>query len=76
MIHDLDLVALACDFPEIGLKTGDVGTVVLLHDGSGYEVEFLTFGGDTVAVVALKENQVRPVGPREIHHARPLEPLP
>ena len=73
MIDELDLVALAGDLPEYGLKAGDVGTVVLLHNDSGYEVEFMTFGGETVAVVTVEKHQVRPLGRHEIHHSRPLE---
>ena len=40
-INELDAVALTCDLPEFGLKTGDVGTAVLVHgDGTAFEVEF------------------------------------
>jgi hypothetical protein len=35
-----------------------------------YEVEFMTLDGETVAVVSLAPDQVRPVGRREIAHAR------
>lgn len=73
MIHELDVVALVGDVPEHGLRAGDVGTVVLLHGESAYEVEFMTFGGQTIAVVTLEKNQVRPVGANEVHHSRPLE---
>ena len=66
-----DSVVLGRDIPEHGLKEGDVGTVVLIHkDDAGYEVEFVTLGGDTVAVVSLKADQVRPVARGEIAHAR------
>lgn len=73
MIRELDVVALASDIPEHGLKIGDVGTIVLLHDDLGYEVEFMTFSGDTIAVVTVEKHQIRPVGRNEIHHARPME---
>jgi len=72
MIKELDNVVLIVDIPEHGLKKGDVGTVVLLHDSRGYEVEFMTLGGSTLAVVSLSSNQVRPVGSREIAQARAL----
>jgi len=44
---------------------------VLVHqqDG-GYEVEFTTLSGDTVAVVTLDASDVRSVEAREIGHAR------
>ncbi len=73
MIKELDDVILACDLPEHGLSTGDIGTVVLVHRGAaGYEVEFTTLDGDTIAVVTLMANQVRPVQARAIAHAREL----
>ncbi|MSR59623.1 MAG: DUF4926 domain-containing protein [Planctomycetaceae bacterium] len=70
MVKELDTVVLATDLPEFGLECGDLGTVVLLHHNSGYEVEFLTLDGETVAVVSLGPEQVRPVGQREIAHVR------
>lgn len=71
MIQELERVVLNSDLPEYGLERGDLGTVVLVHSGGkGYEVEFVTLGGETVAVISLYPNQVRPVGHREIAHAR------
>ena len=72
MIREQHVVALACGLPDYGLKAGDVGTIVLLHKDSGYEVEVMTFAGDTVAIVTLEKNKVRPVGRQEIHHSRLL----
>jgi len=72
MIKELDNVVLTVDLPEHHLEKGDVGTVVLLHGSSGYEVEFMTLGGSTLVVVSLSNNQVRPVGSREIAQARAL----
>ena len=72
-MRELDMVVLAEDLPEHGLRRGDLGTVMLVHAGGvGYEVEFLTLGGDSVAIVSLRASQVRPVGGREIAHARAL----
>lgn len=74
MVHELDMVVLTEDLPEHGLQAGDVGTVVLVHSGGiGYEVEFMTLRGETLTVVSLRVHQVRPVGEREIAHARPLQ---
>ena len=73
MIRELDAVALAADLPDHGLKTGDVGTVVLVHGESGYEVEFMTLGGETLAVASLSSQQIRPIGRREIAHVRSME---
>ena len=71
MIDELDLVVLKRDLPTERFAAGDVGTVVLVHQqGAGYEVEFTTLSGDTVAVVTLDASDVRPVAAREIVHAR------
>jgi hypothetical protein len=73
MIRELDSVVLASDLLEHRLKRGDVGTVVLVHPGGGYEVEFMALDGETLAVVSLREDQLRPIGRREIAHARPVQ---
>ena len=71
MIHELELVALVQDQPEFHLEAGDVGTVVMVHQNSrGYEVEFATFTGETIAVVTLASDSVRPLRQRELAHAR------
>lgn len=73
MINELDRVVLASELPEHGLQVGDIGTVVLVHDqGKGYEVEFVSLDGETVAVVSLLANQVRTIRRREVPHARLL----
>lgn len=74
MIKELDSVVLTTDLPEHGLTRGDIGTVVLVHyNNNGYEVEFMTLDGETVAVVSLLSSQVRPISHREIAHARMVE---
>jgi len=73
MIEELKDVILTCDLPEHGLTRGDIGTVVLIHEnGKGYEVEFTTLDGETVAIVTLTSKQVRPSKPKEIAHVRDL----
>ncbi len=73
MIKELDTVVLTEDVAKHGLKRGDVGTVVLLHDDAGYEVEFVSLKGETLAVVSLAAHQVRPLGEREIAQARAVQ---
>jgi len=71
MIQELDTVILARDMPSQKLRQGDLGTVVLVHqDGAAYEVEFVTLGGETLAVVTLPADAVRTATGREIAHAR------
>jgi hypothetical protein len=71
MIKELDPVILTEGLPDARLQAGDVGWVVLVHrDGAGFEVEFVTLAGETVAVVTVPAQAVRPVAPNEIAHAR------
>lgn len=58
MIRELDEVVLTCDLPEQQLAAEDIGTVV--HgEGRGYEVEFMTLDGETIAVSTLRTDQGR-----------------
>ena len=73
MNKEHDCIVLTQDLIEEGLKAGDIGTVVHVHDGgTAYEVEFMTLAGETVAVATLLENQVRPIAPGDIAHVREL----
>ncbi len=73
MISELDTVVLAHDLSSLGLKKGDVGAVVHVYEGgSAVEVEFVSGSGSTVAVETLRSSDVRPLGSREILHARAL----
>ena len=73
MIDELDEVVLTCNLPDHGLTAGDIGTVVLMHDeGKGYEVEFMTLDGETIAVATLRAEQVRAVQHDEIAHVRSI----
>jgi hypothetical protein len=70
-IREHDLVVLTADIPEENLKKGDVGTVVLVHRAdAGFEVEFATLAGETLAVVTIPAKNVRPVADNEIAHVR------
>lgn len=73
MIKEHDPVILTIDLPSEGLAAGDIGTIVHVHNGGeGFEVEFMTLDGQTVAVSTLLASQVRPVAGGEIAHARSL----
>jgi len=57
-------VILTRDVTELGLRSGDVGTVVERHvvpgvPEEGYSVEFFDMTGNTVAVVTLPANALR-----------------
>jgi hypothetical protein len=71
MINELDDVILTRNMPERGLSAGDIGTVVLVHrKEAGYEVEFTALDGETIAVLTLKADEVRPAHSGEIAHVR------
>ena len=73
MIKEHDCIVLTESLDEEGLQAGDIGTVVHIHEGgAGYEVEFMTLIGETVAVTTLLPRQVRPIARREIAHVREL----
>jgi hypothetical protein len=73
MINEHDCVVLLQDIPEEGLTAGDVGTVIHVHgSGAGYEIEFMTLTGDTIAVTSTPTASVRPVAARDVVHVREL----
>jgi len=70
-IKELDSAVLMTDLPEHGLARGDIGTVVLVHEGGkGCTVEFMTLAGHTIAVVTLLADQIRQIARDEIAHVR------
>jgi hypothetical protein len=70
VINELDNVVLTVDLPDHRLCEGDIGTVVMMHGDRGYEVEFATLDGTTLAIVTLEASRVRPIGKGEIAHVR------
>lgn len=74
MINEHDIVVLTEDLTDEGLRAGDIGTVVHIHNnGAGYEVEFMTLAGQTIAVASLLSAQVRAVGRQDVAHVRELQ---
>jgi hypothetical protein len=72
MIREFDTVALTRDFEAYGLKRGDIGTVVHTYSEGGFEVEFATGEGKTVAVLTVKIDDVRSLYEKEILHVREI----
>ena len=73
MIKELDTIVLSHDVEKYGLKQGDIGAVVHIYGTEAtYEVEFVTGEGETVAVLTLTSNDVRPMREGEILHVREL----
>lgn len=72
-MRELDTVVLLHDIEEHSLKKGDVGAVVHCYEnGVAFEVEFVTANGETVAVLTLTRNDIRPLERKEILHVREL----
>ena len=75
MIKEHDCVVLTQDLPQEGMVAGDIGTVVHIHqEGAGYEVEFMTLTGETLAVTTLMPTQLRPIARGDVAHVRELSP--
>lgn len=77
MIEEFKDVVLLGDVPEEGLRAGDIGVVVEVFPGQdsvppGYMVEFMTLTGETVAVVDVTADAVRPVGEGDMPQARSM----
>ena len=71
MICELDTVILLKDRPHEGLVKGDVGSVAFIHEGGkAFEVEFTTLAGDSLGILTLAEDEIRPVSARDVPHVR------
>ncbi len=68
----LDSIVLLHDIPAYELCAGDLGTIVEIYEPDGLEVEFVKASGETLAVVTLREDEVRPVGDSDIVSIRSL----
>jgi hypothetical protein len=73
-IRELDTVVLERDLPEHGLRRGDLGAVVHVHDHESLEVEFVRASGRTQALVALSAADVRSVRDADLPAVRTVEP--
>ncbi len=68
-----DTVVLTRSLPEHGLEAGDVGAIVQVYQGGkGFEVEFVSGDGSTLAVATLLASDLRPVDASEVLHVRKL----
>jgi len=77
MIPEHKRAVLTRDVPEHGLVAGDYGVVVSVHKGSGesvlgYTLEIFAVSGDTIDVIDVPADAVRPARNDEIGHARPV----
>ena len=61
LFHELDTVVLLRDLLDVGLRSGDLGAVVMVYGDEALEVEFVTASGRTQALLTLPVNDLRPV---------------
>lgn len=71
--REFDTIVVTKDFPELGLRRGDVGAVVQIYSPTALEVEFVTATGATRAVVTLDSDSIRPVGRKDLLAVRQLD---
>ena len=71
MITEHSLVVLDSTPADKKLARGDVGTVVhIYNDGKAFEVEFVDGGGNTISLITVDAEDVRPIKPGELLHTR------
>ena len=71
----LDTIVLDRDLPEHGLRKGDLGAIVEIHEPGAFEVEFVTASGRTAALLTLNARDIRPVGDDDLVSVRPCHRL-
>ena len=73
MFKLLDTVVLKRDVAESGLRTGDLGAIVEVHDPDHFEVEFVAASGRTQALVVLCSDDLRRVNDHDLIAVRSLQ---
>ena len=73
MIKLYNRVVVLKHISNTAIKSGDVGTVVMIHPKKiAYEVEFFALDGSTIDVITVDAKNVRAVTKNEITHVRSL----
>jgi len=73
MYSEHEIIILNENLPEYKIFKGDVGAIVAIYNnGEAFEVEFVTFSGVTVALVTLKNSQIRKINSNELMTTREL----
>lgn len=72
MFPEHSMVVLTRNISELGVRLGDVGTIVHIYPGgAAYEVEFGRIKGKSDPLATLELGDIRPATPREIELAFP-----
>jgi len=75
MFNVLDTVVLKRDVPEAGLRVGDLGAIVEVHDADHFEIEFVAASGRTEALITVCSDDIRHVNDRDLIAVRALQPV-
>jgi hypothetical protein len=73
---ELDTVVLVRDIPSSGLRAGDLGAVVFVHNATAFVVEFVTASGMTQAILTLTTEELRAVRDDDVLSVRKAAPIP
>lgn len=65
-----DSVVLIRNLPEHGLRVGDLGAIVHIHEPDAFEVEFFKASGETQAVIAVNDSDLRPAERNDLESMR------
>ena len=68
--QELDSVKTLCDFPDDGIKRGEIGTVVAVFNkpNEAYEIEFCLETGETKAMFAILPGDLELFKPYSYNH--------
>jgi hypothetical protein len=74
-IAEHDVVVLTKDAPGESVRAGDVGVILAIHAATaetpaGYTLDITTITGETVAIVDVPADHVRPATATDIRHVR------
>jgi hypothetical protein len=70
MMELLDTVVLLRDLGEHDLRAGDLGAVVEIYSPEAVEVEFVSAGGETRALVTVPAGLLRRLEPTDVMSVR------
>jgi len=73
MLKEHSVVALTVELAELGLRKGDIGTIVYVSETPpGYIVEFNSYDGAMIGLPSLALSDVRLLDEQDVPHARRL----
>ncbi|MEB3160894.1 MAG: DUF4926 domain-containing protein, partial [Synechocystis sp.] len=67
-----DVIELLVDLPQMDLQSGQLGTILEIHNNNAYEVEFSAPNGEVLGFLALKPEQFVVVWKYQTHEWVPV----